>query len=34
LPNPNSGTDAITLSNGKHVLVYNPTTKGKMTVQN
>ena len=29
LPNPNSGTDAITLSNGKHVLVYNPTTKGK-----
>ena len=29
LPNPNSGTDAITLHNGKHVLVYNPTTKGK-----
>ena len=25
LPNPNSGTDAITLKNGWHVLVYNPT---------
>ena len=29
LPNPNSGTDAITLSNGLHLLVYNPTEKGK-----
>ena len=29
LPNPNSGTDAITLSNGLHLLVYNPTVKGK-----
>jgi predicted neuraminidase len=29
LPNPNSGTDALTLSNGWHVLVYNPTLKGK-----
>ena len=29
LPNPNSGTDAITLSNGFHLLVYNPTVKGK-----
>ena len=29
LPNPNSGTDAITLSNGYHLLVYNPTVKGK-----
>ena len=28
-PNPNSGTDAITLSNGLHLLVYNPTVKGK-----
>ena len=29
LPNPNSGTDAITLTNGYHLLVYNPTVKGK-----
>ncbi|MEO5991708.1 MAG: sialidase family protein [Ferruginibacter sp.] len=29
LPNPNSGTDAVTLKNGWHVLVYNPTVKGK-----
>ncbi len=26
LPNPSSGTDAVTLKNGKHILVYNPTT--------
>lgn len=29
LPNPNSGTDALTLSNGQHLLVYNPTKRGK-----
>ena len=29
LPNPNSGTDAVTLKNGQHVLVYNHTGKGR-----
>lgn len=29
LPNPNSGTDAVTLKNGKQVIVYNPLMKGK-----
>ncbi|MBD8488198.1 exo-alpha-sialidase [Echinicola sp. CAU 1574] len=27
--NPNSGTDAVTLSNGKFLLVYNPTASGE-----
>ncbi len=29
LPNPNSGTDALTLLDGRHLLVSNPTSKGR-----
>lgn len=29
LPNPNSGTDAVTLNNGWQLLVYNNTTQGR-----
>ncbi len=29
LPNPNAGTDAVTLSDGRHVVVYNHTAKGR-----
>lgn len=29
LPNPNAGTDALTLSDGRHVIVYNHTTRGR-----
>lgn len=29
LPNPNSGTDAVTLADGRHALVYNHTNEGR-----
>jgi predicted neuraminidase len=29
LPNPNAGLDAVTLRDGRHVLVYNHTTQGR-----
>lgn len=29
LPNNNSGTDAVTLSSGRHIIIYNPITEGR-----
>jgi predicted neuraminidase len=29
LPNPSAGVDAVTLRDGRHLLVYNPTTRGR-----
>ena len=29
LPNPNAGTDALTLRDGRHLIVYNHTTQGR-----
>ena len=29
LPNPSAGTDAVTLADGRHLIVYNPTRRGR-----
>ena len=29
IPNPSSGTDAVTLKDGRHLLIYNPVEKGR-----
>jgi predicted neuraminidase len=30
--NPNSGIDAVTLKDGRHVIVYNPVKKGRSPI--
>jgi predicted neuraminidase len=29
VPNPSAGTDAVTLKDGRHLLIYNPVTRGR-----
>jgi predicted neuraminidase len=33
VPNPSSGTDAVTLQDGRHLLIYNPVPKGRSPLE-